>query len=98
MLIAVPKVIVSHGVVVFIAMPGYVFHGVVVFIAMPEVTVFPWCGYIHTRVLQKFLSLGSDYLSATFYQTFFYYKPSKYSPFTETHFCNLFTQSRKADE
>ena len=24
-------------------------------------------------------------------------KPSKYSPFTETHFCNLFTQSRKAD-
>ena len=30
-LIAVPEVIVSHGVVVFIAMPGYVFHGVVVF-------------------------------------------------------------------
>ena len=22
----------------------------------------------------------------------------KYSPFTETHFCNLFTQSRKADK
>ena len=34
---------------------------------------------------------------ATFYQTYFYYKPSRYSPFTETHFCNLFTQSRKAD-
>ena len=50
-----------------------------------------------TRVLQKVLSLGSDYSSATFYQTYFYYKPSKYSPFTETHFCNLFTQSRKAD-
>ena len=50
-----------------------------------------------TRVLQKVLSLGSDYFSATFYQTYFYYKPSKYSPFTETHFCNLFTQSRKAD-
>ena len=29
--------------------------------------------------------------------SYFYYKPSKYSPFTETHFCNLFTQSRKAD-
>ena len=51
-----------------------------------------------TRVLQKVLSLGSDYFSATFYQTYFYYKPLKYSPFTETHFCNLFTQSRKADK
>ena len=53
--------------------------------------------YIDTRVLQKVLSQGSDYFSATFYQTYFYYKPSKkYSPFTETHFCNLFTHSRKA--
>ena len=52
----------------------------------------------NTRVLQKVLSLGSDYFSATFYQTYFYYKPSKYSPFTETHFCNLFTKSRKADK
>ena len=52
----------------------------------------------HTRVLQKVLSLGSDYFNATFYQTYFYYKPSMYSPFTETHFCNLFTQSRKADK
>ena len=51
-----------------------------------------------TRVLQKVLLLGLDYFSATFYQTYFYYKPSKYSPFTETHFCNLFTQSRKADK
>ena len=51
-----------------------------------------------TRVLQKVLSLGSNYFSATFYQTYFYYKPSKYSPFTETHFCNLFTQSQKADK
>ena len=48
---------------------------------------------IITKVLQNVLSLGSDYFSATFY-----YKPSKYSPFTETHFCNLFTQSRKADK
>ena len=50
-----------------------------------------------TRVLQNVLSLGLDYFSATFYQTYFYYKPSKYSPFTETHFCNLFypvTKSR----
>ena len=53
---------------------------------------------VRTRVLQKVLSLGSDYFSATFYQTYFYYKPSKYSPFTETHFCNLFTQSQKADK
>ena len=52
----------------------------------------------YTRVLQKVLSLGSDYFSATFYQTYFYYKPSQYSPFTETHFCNLFTQSQKADK
>ena len=49
-----------------------------------------------TRVLQKVLSLSSDYFSATFYQTYFYYKLSKYSPCTETYFCNLFTQSRKA--
>ena len=31
-----------------------------------------------TKVLQKVLSLGSDYFSATFYQTYFYYKPLKY--------------------
>ena len=30
------------------------------------------------RVLQKVLSLGSDYFSATFYQTYFYYKPSNF--------------------
>ena len=48
--------------------------------------------------LQKVLSLGSDYMSAMFYQTYFYYKPSKYSPFTETRFCNLFIQSQKADK
>ena len=52
---------------------------------------------IISAVLMK-LSLGSDYFSATFYQTYFYYKPSKYSPFTETHFCNLLTQSQKADK
>ena len=27
-----------------------------------------------------------------------FYKPSKYFPFTETHFCKFFTQSRKADK
>ena len=33
-----------------------------------------------TRVLQKVLSLGLDYFSTTFYQTYlyFYYKPSKF--------------------
>ena len=46
---------------------------------------------MRTRVLQKVSSLGSDYFSVTFYQTYFYYKSSKYSPFTETHFFNLFT-------
>ena len=51
-----------------------------------------------TRVLQKILSLGSDYFRATFYQTYFYYKLSKYSPFTETRFCKFFTQSRKTDK
>ena len=53
---------------------------------------------MYNRVLQKVLSLGSDYFSATFYLTYFYYKLSKYSPFTETHFCNLCTQSQKADK
>ena len=51
-----------------------------------------------TRLLQKVLSLGPDYFIATFYHTYIYYKPSKYSPFTETDFCNIFTQSRKADK
>ena len=44
---------------------------------------------LYTKVLQKVLSLGSDYLNATFYQTYC---------FTEKHFCNLFTQSQKADK
>ena len=50
--------------------------------------------YLCTRVLQKVLSLGSDYFSATFYQIYFYCKPSKYSPFTETHFV-IFLPSRE---
>ena len=32
-----------------------------------------------TRVLQKVLSLGSDYFSATFYQTYFYSVKSRTS-------------------
>ena len=48
-----------------------------------------------TRVLQKVLSLDSDYFSATFYQKYFYYKPSKYSPFTETHFVTFFASREK---
>ena len=57
--------------------------------------------YIHvnpsfiTRVLQKVLSLGSDNFSATFYQTYSYYKPSKYSPVTETHFANFLPSREK---
>ena len=60
--------------------------------------IFVWGLLMNTRVLQKVLSLGSDYFSAMFYQTYFYYKPSQYSPFTVTHFCNLFTPSQKADK
>ena len=41
---------------------------------------------------------GFGLLQCYVYQTYFYYKPSKYSPFTETHFCNLFIQSQKADK
>ena len=48
-----------------------------------------------TRVLQKVLSLGSDYFSATFYQTYFYYKPSKYSPFTEDIFVTFLPSREK---
>ena len=33
--------------------------------------VLPLVQFSFTRVLQKVLSLGSDYFSATFYQTFF---------------------------
>ena len=48
-----------------------------------------------TRVLQNVLSLGSDYFSATFYQTYFYYKPSKYSPFIEAHFVTFLPSREK---
>ena len=41
---------------------------------------------------------GFGLLQCYFLSNIFYYKPSKYSPFTETHFCKLFTQSRKADK
>ena len=51
--------------------------------------------FYYMRALQKVLSLGSDNFSATFYQTYFYYKPSKYSPFTETHFWNLLPSREK---
>ena len=47
-----------------------------------------------TRVLQKILSLGLDYFSATFYQTYFYYKPSKYSPLLK-HIFVTFLPSRE---
>ena len=48
----------------------------------------------YTRVLQKVLSLGSDYFSATFYQTYFYYKPSKYPPLLK-HIFVTFLSSRE---
>ena len=50
---------------------------------------------VDTRVLQKVLSLGSDYFNATFYQTYFYYKHSKYSPFTETQFLTFLPSREK---
>ena len=46
------------------------------------------------KVLQKVLSLGSDYFSATFYQTFFYYKPSSILPLLK-HIFVTFLPSRK---
>ena len=48
------------------------------------------------RVLQKVLSLGSDYFSATFYQTCFYYKPSSISPLLK-HIFVTFLPSREKD-
>ena len=50
--------------------------------------------HLDTRVLQKVLSLGSDNFSATFYQTYFYYKPSKYSPLLK-HIFVTFLPSRE---
>ena len=47
------------------------------------------------RVLQKVLSLDLDYFSATFYQTYLYYKHSKYSPFTETYFVTFLPSREK---
>ena len=52
------------------------------------------CDYFLFPRLKKMLSGNksrsrsslSDNFSATFYQTYFYYKPSKYPSFTETHF------------
>ena len=46
------------------------------------------------RVLQKVLSLGSDYFSATFYQTYFYCKPSSISPLLK-HIFVTFLPSRE---
>ena len=57
---------------------------------------FKWSRYTYEGPA-KVSSLGSEYFSAMFFKHIFYYKPSKYPPFTETHFCNLFIQSRKAD-
>ena len=52
----------------------------------------------YMRVLQKVCHWVRITSVLRFIKHIFYYKPSKYSPFTETHFCNLFTQSRKADK
>ena len=46
------------------------------------------------RVLQKVLLLGSDYFSATFFQTYFYYKPSSISPLLK-HIFVTFLPSRE---
>ena len=46
------------------------------------------------RVLQKVLSLASDY----FLSNIVLLQTVKVFPFTETHFCNLFPQSWKADK
>ena len=69
-----------------------------------EIFLIDWTGSILILVVpvvyvrgscKKFLSLGSEYFSATFYQTYFHYKPSKYSPFAETHFCTILPSREK---
>ena len=50
---------------------------------------------VNTRVLKKVLSLGSDYFSATFYQTNFNYKPSKYSPLLKHIFVTFLPNREK---
>ena len=47
-----------------------------------------------TRVLQKVLSLGSDYFSATFYQTFFITNHQSIPPFLK-HIFVTFLRSRE---
>ena len=49
----------------------------------------------NTRALQKVLSLGSDYFSATVYQTYFFYKPSKYSPLLKHTFVTFLPSREK---
>ena len=53
---------------------------------------------LHTRVTQKVLSLRLFCKSYRNFPKVFYCKPSTYSPFTESHFCNLRTQSRKVEK
>ena len=47
-----------------------------------------------TRVLQKVLSLGSDYFSATFYPIYFYYKLQSIPPLLK-HIFVTFLPSRE---
>ena len=51
--------------------------------------------FYYTRVLQKVLSLGSDYFSVTFCQTYFYYKPSKSSLLLKHIFVTLLPSREK---
>ena len=49
----------------------------------------------HTRILQKVLSLGLNYFSVKFYQTYFYYRPSKYFPLQKHIFVSFLSSHEK---
>ena len=49
----------------------------------------------HDITIRKSCKKFCHWVRITFYQTYFYYKPSKYSPFPETHFCNILPSREK---
>ena len=49
----------------------------------------------HTRILQKVSSLGLNYFSVKFYQTYFYYRPSKYFPLQKHIFVSFLSSHEK---
>ena len=50
---------------------------------------------MYKSVLQKVLSLGSDYFSATFYQTYFYYKLQSIPPLLKHIFITFLRREKQ---